>query len=419
MHAEVISIGDELTSGQRLDTNSQWISQRLGELGIVAKFHTTVADDLEANIQVFRLAIDRADVVIASGGLGPTADDLTREAIAAAAGRKLIEDAGAMAHIVGLFQRRGRPMPERNKVQAQFPEGSVVVHNPNGTAPGIDLTVLREGRAPCRIFALPGVPAELFEMWNATVGPALTPAGGPRKVIRHRRIKCFGAGESQLEQMLPDLIRRGREPSVGITVHEATITLRITAAGDSPEICYEAMKPTEATIRECLGSLVFGEEDDELEDAVARLLTAKGAKLATAEGGTGGLIAGWLTEVAGHETWYAGGVIAAPRQEARALSGVPAELVLQHGPISAAVAGQMARAVREQFQVDFGLAITAFPAIDPAAATPPQLYLGLAHEKRGELVVDARAIDYAGHPAILKSLAGKRALNLLRLHLTA
>src|SRR6187401_1169113 len=156
MRAEIIAIGDELTSGQRLDTNSQWLSERLGEIGIPVGFHTTVGDDLESNIAVFRAAIERAEVVIATGGLGPTADDLTREAIAAAAGVDLIEDAGALEHIKNLFARRKREMPERNKLQAQFPRGSRVVPNPEGTAPGIDLTVARSGREPCRVFALPG-----------------------------------------------------------------------------------------------------------------------------------------------------------------------------------------------------------------------------------------------------------------------
>src|SRR6186997_2405402 len=207
MRAEIIAIGDELTSGQRLDTNSQWLSQRLGELGIPVAFHTTVRDDLDDNVAAFRNAIERADVVVATGGLGPTADDLTREALAAAAGVELYEDAAALAHIRNLFARRKREMPERNKLQAQFPRGSRVVPNPEGTAPGIDLTVPRSCVPPCRVFALPGVPAELFTMWNDTVKPALVAAQPSSRIICHRRIKCFGVGESDLEAMLPDMIR--------------------------------------------------------------------------------------------------------------------------------------------------------------------------------------------------------------------
>ncbi len=238
--AEIISIGDELASGERLDTNSQWLSQRLAELGIHTLYHTTVADDLEANVAVFRLALERADIIVATGGLGPTADDLTRDAIAAAIGAELYLDQPSLDHIRGLFARHNREMPQRNVLQAKFPVGSRPIFNPGGTAPGILLEHERPERPACLLFALPGVPAEMREMFFATVGPAVVATLDQPRTIRHRRIKCFGAGESQVEAMLPDLIRRGREPSVGITVHEATITLRITAAGRTADECLAA-----------------------------------------------------------------------------------------------------------------------------------------------------------------------------------
>ena len=156
MNAEVIAIGDELTSGQRLDTNSQWISQRLGEAGIRVLFHTTVGDELDANARVFREAILRAEIVVCTGGLGPTADDLTRQALSEATGRELRLDDSALEHVRSLFARRKRGMPQRNRVQAMFPEGSRVIPNPHGTAPGIDLEIVRPGRSPCRRAGLRG-----------------------------------------------------------------------------------------------------------------------------------------------------------------------------------------------------------------------------------------------------------------------
>ncbi len=287
MQAEVLAIGDEITSGQRIDTNSAWLSQRLAEIGIPTMYHTTVADDLAACSQAVETALARADIVVCTGGLGPTADDLTRQAIAAATSRELRLDEPSLAHIRDLFARHGRTMPEQNRVQALFPLGSRVIPNPHGTAPGIDLTWENNGRTS-RIFALPGVPAEMMEMWQDSVLPELVPAGRSRPRIHHYRLKCFGLGESALEQRLPDLIRRGRIPSVGITVHKATITLRITAQGDTIDACREQMQSTVQTIHDCLGSIVFGEEDDELEDAVARLLESRGATLATVEFGTAG-----------------------------------------------------------------------------------------------------------------------------------
>ncbi len=339
--AEVLSIGDELTSGQRLDTNSQWLSLRLGELGIRVLYHTTVADELEANCRVFAQAIDRANVVVVTGGLGPTADDLTREALAAVTGADLVQDDASLRHIRELFARRGRAMPERNLVQALFPRGSRPIFNPHGTAPGIEMIVDRRlmpytqtdehrtsniehptsnetleasqtGEAKPRsmfdvgcsmfdvrcshVFCLPGVPAEMKEMWPA-VAAALGARGAAGRVIRHRAIRCFGVGESDLEQMLPDLIRRGREPQVGITVSQATITLRITAGGTTPEDCLAAMKPTLDTIQQCLGPLVFGEEEEELQHAVLRLLARRGQSLGLVEWGSGGQIAHWLREL--------------------------------------------------------------------------------------------------------------------------
>src|SRR5436190_11529946 len=346
MHAEIISIGDELTSGQRLDTNSQWLSTRLGELGVKTIYHTTVADDLAANVEVFRHAAERADLVVATGGLGPTADDLTRDAIAAAVNVELVLDPAALAYIESLFARRKRPMPPQNRVQAMFPRGSRVIHNPAGTAPGIDIDIPRSGKSPARIFALPGVPSEMREMWEQTVAPAIAAMIGSPRVIRHRQIKCFGVGESDLEAMLPDLIRRGRDPQVGITVHDATITLRITAQGNSPEECFRAMEPTVATIHECLGTLVFGEGDDELEHAVARLLSSRKKTLATAEWGSGGMIADWLSATPLATECFLGGFVLRTDAACR-------KLLSASGDDLAAVA----QTCRLKFDADFGLAV--------------------------------------------------------------
>jgi len=294
MRAEVIAIGDELTSGQRLDTNSQWLSAELGVLGVPVVFHTTAADTLEAGVEAFRAAAARADLVVATGGLGPTADDLTRDVLAAVAGSPLELSAEALAAVESRFARRGMPMPETNRRQALFPRGSRIIPNPEGTAPGIDMEV--GGRA--RIFALPGVPAEMRTMWRGTVMPAILGMLPERATIVQRRIKCFGAGESAIEAMLPDLVRRGRDPLVGITAHEATITLRIAARGRDEAECRGKIAATEATIRNCLGPLVYGVEDDELEDAVVAAVAAAGVTLATAEVGTDGRVAALLAQAA-------------------------------------------------------------------------------------------------------------------------
>jgi len=403
MHAEVISIGDEIISGQLLDTNCQWLAQRLEEQGIRVLYHSAVGDELDAMVAVFRLAIGRADVIVSTGGLGPTADDLTREALAKATGRKLVLDAGALEQIRALFARRKREMPKRNESQALFPEGSRAVPNPHGTAPGIDLDVPRPGTSPCRFFALPGVPAEMKEMWLGTVVQELRKAGAGRQVIRHRRIKCFGAGESQMEAMLPDVVRRGREPRVGINASQATIIFRITAAGATEEAALAAMEPTVETIRQCLGQFVFGEEDDELQDAVVRLLRQRKQTLATVEWGTAGLVADWLGAAAQGDPCYRGGLVLADETTVQRVLGGSTDVLA------------MAEACRTRFGADYGLCAGPFPVPDPPPAEPKPFHYALA----GPSGVTVQAIPFAAHPALLKVLCAKHVLNLARLALLA
>jgi nicotinamide-nucleotide amidase len=421
MRAEIIAIGDELTSGQRLDTNSQWLSERLGELGVPVAFHTTVGDDLETNVAAFRNAIDRCDIVVATGGLGPTADDLTRDALATAAGVDLVQDDAALAHICALFARRNRPMPERNVVQAHFPRGSQVVPNPNGTAPGIDMTLNRPspahprdgegfGEMPCRVFALPGVPAEMFEMWKATVAPAIAAMLGSRRVIRHHRIKVFGAGESDVEAMLPDMIRRKREPLVGITVSDATITLRITASGPDDAACRQTMAPTIAEAREILGVLVFGEEDDELEHAVVRLLNERNQTVAVAEWATDGLVSRWLAEAAAGSGCFRGGVVAS---DATMLNSILGTNIDAEVAAAEATSASMAELIRRKANADFGLATAAFPTATDLrdSAMTGTLHVALASGDK----VRTKGFPVAAHPAIIKPRSAKNSLNMLRL----
>lgn len=325
MDAEIISIGDELSSGQRLDTNSQWIAQQLSDLGIRALFHTTIADDLAANIEAFQIASRRVDFVICTGGLGPTKDDLTREAIGAAFNLPLQEYPEALQHIENLFRNRQRPMPERNKVQALFPQGSRIIPNPHGTAPGIDLIVnashpndsssehsfeipsssdsgrhqeqTNNPERTCRFFALPGVPAEMKEMWQLTVAPRLIEeCGAGKRVIRYCSLKCFGIGESEVEVRMPDLIARDRIPRVGITASRATITLRIAAEGETEEECRRQIEPTRQEILERLGQLVFAEGEAELPETVIKQLITRQQTLVTIEFGAAAFLGQWLSD---------------------------------------------------------------------------------------------------------------------------
>jgi nicotinamide-nucleotide amidase len=391
MRAEIISIGDELTTGQRLDTNSQWLAERLLEIGVPVAFHTTVGDTLADNVLVFRQAAERADIVVATGGLGPTADDLTRQALASLAGVQLVQDDPSLAHIKALFARRKREMPATNLVQAMFPQGSQPIANPHGTAPGIDIEIPRAVGKPARIFALPGVPAEMKEMWGATVAPAISDLLGAKRVIAHYRIKCFGVGESDLEAMLPDLIARQRYPLVGITVHQATITLRITAEGETVAAARAAMQPTIDTIHACLGDLIFGYEDDELQDVIVRLLRERKKKLLVLEraSGTAGLISHWLATIDSCDTFDLAMITA------KGVDLDAAPLATKYDPnrdhVTLCVSG----------------------VAPSSGGSYSNLAVSVLHE--GQIL--RREYGVAGHPEIMKARAAKQALNLLRLHL--
>lgn len=265
--AEIIAVGDEMTSGQRLDTNTQWLARQLNDLGIEVAFHSTVGDDMAHQTEVIRLAMQRADLVLMTGGLGPTKDDLTRQAIADAAGVELEVDKKALAHIESIFERNNRTMSPANRQQANVPTGGQTIHNEEGTAPGVDFT-----HNGSRIFAMPGVPYEMKLMWESHVAPEINSVHGDATVIRHRVLRCFGIGESQAESMMPDLIDRDREPKVGITASYSIISFRISAKANSEKECLEQISATESYIRETLGNVVFGSEDETLGGVTANLL---------------------------------------------------------------------------------------------------------------------------------------------------
>jgi nicotinamide-nucleotide amidase len=410
MRCEVISIGSELTSGQNLDTNSQWLSRRLAAVGVPVGWHTTIADDLEANVEAFRIACSRAKLVLLTGGLGPTQDDLTREALAQAAGVGLVFHQESFDAIAAMFARRGRAMPERNRVQALFPAGAEVIPNDRGTAPGVWMTI-----GPAAVAAMPGVPSEMYHMFEAHVLPRVLRLGLGGGVLVQRKINTFGSGESHVEEKLFDLTRRDHVPEVGITASDAVISLRILARGETPEAAWAQVVPVERVIRERLGELVFGVEDEDVQHALAALLREKRLTIAAAEGVTGGVVAAMLAGVPGAGAWFRGGVTAYDNRLKVDLLGVPQALLDEQGAVSAAVAGAMAVGCRTRLGADLAVSTVGVAGPADGGANHPvgEVFAGLAWAGGSAAV----GFSWAGTRGEVQRRTARMALNRARLHL--
>lgn len=404
MKAEIIAIGSELTSGQNLDTNSRWLSLRLGELGIPVNFHTTVGDDRDACVAAVQTARTRAGLVLITGGLGPTQDDLTRDALAAAAGVTLIEDAKLLEQIRAMFAQRERPMPERNRVQAQLPAGAEPLINTVGTAPGI---WMRLGETI--LAAMPGVPSEMTVMFTEQVVPRLRAIGLGESVTIEHKINCFGAGESQIEEKLLDLTRRDAMPEVGITVNDAVVSLRIRATATTQDAARQIIAPVAAVICERLGDWVFGTGEDDLHHAAFRMLAARKLTVATAESVTAGLVAHRLASISGASRHLLGGIVAYTNASKARDLNVPPALIDRHTAVSEPVAKAMAEGARARFGADFGVATTGYAG--PDGEQIGLVYAALASADGTKV----QRIIWGGTRAEVQSRAARLALNLLRL----
>jgi nicotinamide-nucleotide amidase len=313
MKAAVLTIGDELTCGYQLDTNSQFISRRLAALPADVVLHMSVGDDLHAIHTALHVALHMTEVeeepaiVVIAGGLGPTEDDLTRQAVAAYFGLALVEDADALVHIRERFAHRGRQMPESNRIQAQVPAASRVIHNSRGTAAGFYLPV--QGNR--HVFVTPGVPYEMEGMLEDFVLPRLRELVGVGAYTRRAFVKVYGLPESEINERIRPMLARDRNPLLGSLPNMGAITVEMVASGASPEAAEALIAADVAVLRAELGQHVISDDGRGLPQVVADLLVARGLTIAVAEVGTGGLAAARLTEPEGAERWFREGSVLA------------------------------------------------------------------------------------------------------------
>lgn len=408
MKAIIISVGNELAGGQTVDTNSAHLASRLGESGIETARHVTVGDDQAEVAQAIREAAAECELVLVTGGLGPTADDLTRQALADAMGStELVEDPESLAAMEAFFRRRGRVMVEANRIQAMFPAGSMPIANVCGTAAGIAAKV-----GGASVYVMPGVPAEMRRMYAEQIAPRL-PAG--QAALVRRVLHTFGTGESDVGSRIADLMARDANPLIGTTVSSGLVSVRVTARAASTSEAQALAQRALADVRARLGEWVVGEGDHAMAAAVGELLARRGEMLATAESCTGGLMGKMLTDVAGSSEYYLGGVVSYANAVKRDLLGVGEDVLAAHGAVSEPVARQMARGCRERFGADWGISATGIAGPGGASDEKPVglVYIGVS----GPQVDEVHRHILPGDRETVRLRAATAALNHVRLAL--
>ncbi len=403
--------------GRVLNTHQQWLCRRLADLGHVVTRQVAVADAGDEIQQAVREALARADLIITTGGLGPTSDDITRELIAGLLGKKLIENRDVLAHIENFFAKRNRARPPKTTVETFVPEGAAVFLNETGTAPGLAMKLepnpFRAGQTSSWLVMLPGPPRELRPMFDHSVTPLLQRELADEIFVCHT-LRSTGIGESRVQEMvegdLAPLVKNGLE--IGYCARPGAVDVRLTAHG---EPAAKTVRAGEAIVRKILGANIFGFDDDEIEQIIVQLLTAQKKTLALAESCTGGLIAHRVTNIPGASEVFYGGIVSYANRAKETLLGVPAEDLRSHGAVSEMVARKMAIGAREKFGSDFALAVTGIAG--PGGGTPEKpvgtVFIALASAAG----VEVKKMLNPWDRETFKQVTAQQALELLRIQL--
>ncbi len=409
--AVIIAVGSELLTPQRIDTNSLYVTERLNELGVRVRSKAVVGDDRDELADALRLALPRAELVVTSGGLGPTDDDVTRETVAAVFGLPLEEDPDTVASIRARFAARGLPMPAINRRQALVPRGTVALANAKGTAPG--LWIERSGVA---CVALPGPPRELRPMFDTVARERIAPRSGGRGIFR-RVIRVTGRTESHVDEVAHPVYSRWRSAPVpietSILASLGQIELHLAARGAAEDAAVRALDHATAELAGVLGRDLVSSDGSPLEAVVGRMLRERGCRVAVAESCTGGLVASRLTDVPGSSAWFQAGWVAYSNAAKVALLGVDAASIATQGAVSEPVARALATGARERGGVDYGIGVTGIAG--PGGGSPDKpvgtVYVALAVPDGSQRV---RRLSLYGEREQVKFQASQAALDLLR-----
>jgi nicotinamide-nucleotide amidase len=406
MIVEILAVGTELLLGQIVNSNATRIGERLADAGLDHFRQTVIGDNEERIAESVMAACGRSDALIVTGGLGPTRDDLTREALARAAGVPLVLDEEQARRLRDRWERNGRVMPESNLKQAERPEGADIVPNPKGTAPGIRMRI-----GDTWVFALPGVPAEMIPMIDNDVIPFLR--GGDETVVASRLLRTWGEPESAIGERLADLYDASTNPTIAFLASAGEIKIRITAKAGTAREAEALIAPIETEVRERLGKRVFGTDGDTAEVIVLRMLEDRGWTFGTAESATGGLVAGRITSVPGASAVFKGSIVAYATILKESLLGVPDDVVSEYGVVSEPVAVAMAEGARRALAVDVAVSVTGSAGPDPQERPVGTVVIAVATPE----VTRVRTLTLPGDRERIRTFATTAALQLTRMTL--
>ncbi len=408
MKAEIINVGTELLLGQILNTNAQFLSMELSRLGIDIYFQTVVGDNQTRLKETFNAALNRADIIILTGGIGPTKDDLTKETVAEALSLPLEQDKESLKSIEIYFEKIHRKMCLNNKKQAFFPKGSIIIPNKNGTAPGC--IIEKDNNI---IIILPGPPLELQAMFKNYVYNYLLKKTD--KIIYSKVLNIFGIGESLLEERLSDIFEKQTNPTIAPYANQGILTLRITAKAKDEETAKKLIEPMEAEIRKRIGTMIYGEGDETLESLISKLLINRNISIATAESCTGGLFAEKLTRMPGISKVFSEGLVTYSNNAKINLLNVSPSTLDEYGAVSHQTVIEMAEGIKEKSKSDIGIAITGIAGPDGGTKEKPvgTVYIGLATDK----ISYYKKYQLTGNRDRVRNITVMHAFDMLREHL--